>query len=316
MPENHKAQYFTKVDEMVSVIITNYNYEQYVGRAIESALAQTYADLEIIVVDDGSSDNSDWVIQSYANSDSRVRYIRQANAGQSAATNRGILAAKGEYIAFLDADDIWYPDKLALQMEVFESESVSIVYSGAFVIDGDDRVYNERMVSRAFNGEGFLWNMICANVIPFSSAVVRRECFAKGGLLNTQYRVCTDYDLWLRMGKYYSFDCVEKPLIGYRARPDSLSGNPDEMFRTATEITDIFVRQNRHLFNKSTLRKEKATSWYNRFYTYRKYGDLAKSSRYLMRLLCRFPFRLSTLKAIMIFFLGPRLCQQSSIHSK
>ena len=106
-------------------------------------------------------------------------------------------------------------------MESCRKSEASIIYSGAYIIDGDDHIYDERKVSRSVNGEKSLWNMICRNFIPFSSAIVKRECFAKGGLLNSQYRVCTDYDLWLRMGKFYSFDCVEEPLIGYRARRDS-----------------------------------------------------------------------------------------------
>jgi glycosyltransferase involved in cell wall biosynthesis len=291
---------------MVSVIITNYNYEQYVGRAISSALRQTYKDIEVIVVDDGSRDNSESVIESFAGVDSRVRYIRQTNAGQAAATNTGILEARGEYIAFLDADDIWYSDKLALQMEMFKNENTSIVYSGGYEIDDGDAIHGERTVSRSFNGQKFLWNMLFHNIIPFSSAVIRRSCFARGGLLNPQYRVCTDYDLWLRMGKFYSFDCIEKPLIGYRVRPDSLSGNSDDMFLTARQITDIFVLQNPRLFPGSIIRKEKQISLFKRFYAYRRRGDLSKSLRYLVKLVWCFPFQVSTLKALAVFVLGPR----------
>src|SRR5438034_9298591 len=121
----------------VSVIIPTYNYARYLAAAIESALAQTYAPLEIIVVDDGSTDDTLRILGAYGN---RLRVLRQANQGAGAARNAGIAAARGEYVAFLDSDDLWHPRKLELQLARFASDpDLGLVHCGVEVLDEQGR---------------------------------------------------------------------------------------------------------------------------------------------------------------------------------
>jgi glycosyltransferase involved in cell wall biosynthesis len=119
-------------DPLISVIIPNFNYARYVNQTIESVLKQTYTNLECIVVDDGSTDNSAEVINAYVNKDNRVKLIAKTNGGLSSSRNEGIKVAKGQYIAFLDSDDLWRENKLRNQMEFFKAHpEVSIVYSNS-----------------------------------------------------------------------------------------------------------------------------------------------------------------------------------------
>lgn len=275
---------------LVSVVITCYNYGRYLETCLKSVQTQTYKNIEILIVDDGSTDASRGIIEDCARQDSRIRPFFQQNSGQAAATNRGILEARGEFVAFLDADDIWYPEKLAKQIPLFADPRVGVVYSAATLIDLDGREYASRQTKRVDKDANFLHHIILENFIPFTSSVVRRECFLKAGLLNSQYRVCTDYDLWLRMAKFYKFDGVEEPLIGYRARPDSLSGNPVEMLHVAREITEIFYQQNPHLFDSEFMRRERTLAYGKRVYIFSKAGNVRQALGCLGRLLLLAPF--------------------------
>ena len=119
---------------LVSVIITNYNYGKYVGDAIKSALFQTYKPIEIIIVDDGSTDNSKVVIKPFLQNEN-VHFIKQNNQGQAKAKNKGSRLAKGNYVAFLDGDDVWVEDKLEKQMNLFSRSKIGVVYSDIMLIN-------------------------------------------------------------------------------------------------------------------------------------------------------------------------------------
>jgi glycosyltransferase involved in cell wall biosynthesis len=282
---------------IVSVVMTNYNYGRFIGAAIESVLSQTYNNFELVIVDDGSTDDSDKVINQYT-SDRRINYHKQKNAGQALATNKGIELSKGEYIAFLDADDRWVPEKLAMQIPLFRNNpQTGVVYSSVIAINEEDNIIGGRIL-RKVPPDKFIEAMLFENVPAFSSSIIRKECFSRSGMLNPAYRVCTDYDLWLRIVPYFNFDCVEKPLIYYRIKSKSLSGNADEMFKTAHEITTIFISNNRHLINRRMIRKESLHSNYSRFYHYFHCGNKQKAIKYFWNMLRYFPFSFNTVKAL------------------
>lgn len=278
------------VSGLVSTVITSYNYEHYIALAIDSARRQTYSNIEILVVDDGSTDGSQAIIDKKANADNRIRPFFQQNAGQAAATNRGIMEAQGEFIAFLDADDIWYPDKLEKQIPLFADPEVGVVYSAAKIIDLEGHEYATRKTKKIGKEENLLRHLVLENFIPFTSSVIRKKCFLQSGLLNSQYRVCTDYDLWLRMAKFFKFDCIEEPLIGYRVKPGALSGNPVEMFQVAREITEIFYLQNAKYFDKDFIAKERKAAYGNRVYAFSKTGHVRHALSSLGRLFRVAPF--------------------------
>ena len=199
----------------VSVVITNHNYCHFVGAAIDSGLAQSYEPLEVIVVDNGSTDASLELLDSFGD---RIRSIQQPNLGQAGGRNRGILEADGELIALLDADDTWQPDKLSRQVRLFDRDEVGIVYAGVTECGHDlepraDIHPRHRGDCRSafvdYPGEAIVLG-------GESTAVIRRACFAAVGLFDPTLSNATGWDMYRRIASKYEFDYVDSPLANYR----------------------------------------------------------------------------------------------------
>ena len=207
----------------VSVVIPTYNYGQFVTEAVQSALGQRQAPLEVIVVDDGSTDHTPEVLKPYLD---RIRYIRQKNSGVSAARNTGILAARGEWVALLDADDLWHEDKLSLQMQcaVAHPEVCLIGALSAQARFPDARKTGGDLFT-LFNTRDLLGSTL---VTP-SSAVARTECLKRAGLFNVKRRWVEDRDLWLRLSVLGPAARVNAPLWTYRPHPNQVHLNHARM---------------------------------------------------------------------------------------
>jgi len=173
----------------ISVVIPTFNYGHFIGEALTSALRQNFAPLEIIVVDDGSTDGTEAALRPYAE---RIVYIRQDNAGVSAARNRGIRAARGDWIAMLDADDIWLPNKLESQRRCAAAHPDAVLIGG---LNTAARKQPASGLYSVFSVEDFL------KALPFgtSSALARRECLLENGLFNEARRLAEDRELWLKL---------------------------------------------------------------------------------------------------------------------
>lgn len=197
---------------LVSIIFPTYNREHIIDRAIESVLNQTYNNIELIIVDDASDDNTEAVVKSF--NDKRIMYIRHnRNKGCASARNTGINAAKGRYIAFQDDDDVWVRDKLEKQMEVMlnVSPQVGVVYSPF------KRIKNNRQFiipdNSISNKEGYiLRQLLTGNFINLQVALVKKECFDTIGLFDEELLSLSDWDLWIRIAKHYEFAFFEEPL--------------------------------------------------------------------------------------------------------
>jgi len=161
----------------VSVVIPAYNAERYIGETLESVLAQTYRDFEVVVVDDGSTDGTREIVRGYGEP---VRLVEQPNSGPAAARNRGVREARGEFIAFIDADDLWLPEKLALQVPLFDDEEVGLVSCRVQLVDGSGRPHptyeREKVSGWAFE------KLLEGNFIGTSTVVARREALEGAGL--------------------------------------------------------------------------------------------------------------------------------------
>lgn len=197
----------------VSVIIPTYNRAHLIGRAIQSVLDQTYQDFEIIVVDDGSTDNTEEVVTDF--NDERLRYIRlEENSGTSAAPrNTGIKVARGKYIAFQDSDDEWLPEKLEKQMRVFEiaSPEFGVIYTGFWRIAGGKKTYIPS--SRITPKEGDIHNILLeGNFIGGPVTLIRKECLERAGMFDEELPQLMDWEMWIRLSKYYHFKCIDEPL--------------------------------------------------------------------------------------------------------
>jgi len=240
-----KGFVLTPADEvpgLVSTVITCYNKAPYLAEAIESALMQDYTPHEVVVVDDGSTDESPAVAQSFG---TRIRLIRQANAGASAAKNRGIREARGEFVAFLDGDDRWLPGKLSKQMPLFaRNPRVSVVYADRVKFSGTDtRIPEPERRHLRFHRGRVLDQILLDDFVSFSTAVVRRASLLEVGLLNENQRISDDYDLWLRVARCYEFDYVDEVLVEYRAATGGLSeSGAENLLHHVLEIQERFAQ--------------------------------------------------------------------------
>ncbi len=219
----------------VSVVIPAYNYGRYVVDAVESAFAQTHAPLEVIVVDDGSTDDTRERLRPYA---SRIRLVHQENRGAAAALNRGIQLAQGEWIAWLSADDAFLPTKLEDQLAHAQRHPEDrLIYTDWCSVDAQGRVTQMYRLPSLPRRElvSFLFRY-CA--INGSTTLIRRECFQTHGLFAEDLRQAHDWDMWLRLARDYPFGHVPKVLLRYRwhganlsAQADALAYNPEVLRR-------------------------------------------------------------------------------------
>jgi glycosyltransferase involved in cell wall biosynthesis len=219
----------------VSVVIPAYNAMTYLPETVESVLRQTFTDFEVLIIDDGSPDQVvQWASQL---SDSRVKLISQKNQGLPGARNTGIAHAQGEYIAFLDADDLWEPTKLEKQVRCLdENPAVGLVHTWMVLVDEQGKSTGKVMPS---NAEGHVWKQLAErNAIACPSVVVRRCCFERVGVFDRNLRSLEDWDMWIRIAAQYPFAVIKEPLAYYRQLSGSMSKNcqvMEESFRTVIE---------------------------------------------------------------------------------
>jgi len=204
----------------VSVIIPAYNRAYSLREAIDSVLSQSYNDLELIVVDDGSTDETQEIVSSYI---PKLAYIYQERQGVSAARNKGIACAHGDYLAFLDSDDLWLKDKLNLQMKFMESRPEALIcYTEEIWIRKGVRV-NPMKKHRKYSGMIFEHCLPLCIVSP-SSVLIAHSLLEKTGEFDEELEACEDYDLWLRISAQYPIYLIDTPLIVKRGgHADQLS---------------------------------------------------------------------------------------------
>lgn len=214
---------------LVSVIIPVYNAERFVAKTLRSVLAQTYCNVEVLVINDGSTDRTAEIVDRFAQRDQRVRLLAQSNAGVAAARNLGIRQAKGEFVAPIDADDLWYADNLAKQVECLlkSPDSVGLVYSWSVDIDQQDQRTGGFHAAR-ISGRVHA-TLLCHNFLGNASCtLIRRSCLSVIGGYNEQFQAnqaqgCEDWDLYLRLAERYEFAVVPEFLVGYRKLQHSMS---------------------------------------------------------------------------------------------
>ena len=207
----------------VSVIVPTYNRASVIKRALQSIYNQTYNDYEIIVVDDGSTDNTIEILEDERLRNPRLRYIRhKKNMGVSIARNTGIINSAGKYIAFLDSDDEWHREKLEEQVRIMNSnENIGLVYTGSKIIY--EGLNNEDIIP-VFSG--YIFNKLLErNFIAASSVMVPKGIFNEIGLFDERLKIMQDWDMWLRISKRYLIIPVKKVLIKYYVHEKRISSN-------------------------------------------------------------------------------------------
>ncbi|MBA2526444.1 MAG: glycosyltransferase [Pyrinomonadaceae bacterium] len=205
----------------VSIITAAYNHVRFIRQSVESAQGQTYRDFEHIVVDDGSSDGTADVLKSFGD---QITYIRQENRGAHAAINRGIRRSSGEYIAILDSDDAWLPNKLERQMQAFEEHpEAGLVYAQAYIVDDEGHfINNGEPGGKPFaNPQRAFHELLRENCIPVLTAVFRRACIEQVGFFNEALKATSDWDMWIRIAAKWPIIFVSDALALYRIHENS-----------------------------------------------------------------------------------------------
>ena len=223
---------------LVSVIIATHNRAHVISQAIESVLSQTFEDYEIIVVDDGSSDGTAGLLRErYAE---KVVYIsKETNAGLSAARNTGIQAARGRYVAILDDDDLWLPEKLEMQIGLMEEKpSLGLVYCNSFTVNEHDEVLGEIKGTQ----KGAIFDeVLSSNCLgPPSGILLQKKVFAETGYFDENLTALEDWDLWIRVSQCYEIDFVDQPLVRYRVHSDNMSRDIVNMQRSTFAVLDKY----------------------------------------------------------------------------
>ena len=208
---------------LVSVIIPTYNRAWVLREAIDSVMAQEFKDYELIVVDDGSTDSTGQILDSY---NQELRVLRQSNKGVSSARNRGIVSAKGRLIAFLDSDDLWLPRKLSTQVDFFNSHPAAMINQTQEIWIRNGVRVNPKTRHHKFGGMIFERSLALCLVSP-SAVMMKRSLFDEVGMFDENLPACEDYDLWLRISWRHPVHLLETPLIIKRGgHADQLSKAP------------------------------------------------------------------------------------------
>ncbi|BCL37661.1 glycosyltransferase family 2 protein [Nostoc sp. MS1] len=239
----------TNILPLVSVIIPAYNAANFIERTLNSVINQTYTNIEVIVVDDGSQDGTSAIVQSMMQKDQRIQLLYQTNAGVAAARNLAIKQAQGEFIAPIDADDIWYPQNLAKQVQRFQESdsSVGLVYSWSVVIDSEDNPSGDFHISE-YEGDVYIALLYKNFLGNASSTLVRRSCFDIVGLYDCEFKAkgcqgCEDWDLYLRIAEHYQVRIVKEFLVGYRQTTSSMSHNYSSMVNSQQSVLALIQKK-------------------------------------------------------------------------
>jgi glycosyltransferase involved in cell wall biosynthesis len=225
---------------LVSVIIPTYQHASFIREAIDSVLRQTFKDFELIVIDDGSTDGTKEVLNGYEN---KLEYFYQKNAGLSAARNDGIRASGGNYISFLDADDVWLPNKLEIETKFLDQHpSTSMVYSNYIYFGARKGSRNSGFEGRSLPSGRAFRALFLQNPISSSSVLIRRTVFDKVGLFYQSLTQCEDLDMWLRISKDFDIEHVDIPLSKYRLHTSNMHLSADKNAEEFLKVQKRYLR--------------------------------------------------------------------------
>lgn len=287
--------------QKVSVILPCHNGAQYISQSIESVLAQTYRNFELLIVDDGSTDNSREIVSSYLH-DSRVRYIYQENRGFSGAVNRGIRESNGDLIGFIGQDDLWLPYKLEFQVRYFNrNPSIDLVHSSYLEIDSKGKIIGVRNTKIPYTSsqKELIKHLFLRNFVGFETALVKRRCFDEVGLFNERMAGFSDHDMWLRIAEKFNIQgYIKTPLVKKRVHNMQLSKlRYEDILRD--EFLIVVRATNHYPFLKRIERKKLASLYYSWGVTLLRKGDMEGAKQKFFKSIRCQPWKIKSLIAYM-----------------
>jgi len=289
----------------VSVVIPAYNAAATLSETLASVFAQTFTDYEVVVVDDGSTDSTREVLARYHD---RVRVLSKMNEGKPASTrNLGVRNARGDYVAFLDADDRWRPEKLELQVAVLDQNpAVGLVYTGAVVIDAEGRELKVRSCSPEARGR--IDRLLSVrNVMVGSSVVARRRAIEEAGGFDENLTSIENWDLWVRIARRWSVEFVDQPLTLYRVHAGNRSADVELRKRN---IFRIIAKNHDPRDRSREARRLRRDAYFNAYYYVLGMGyferlEMAPAASALWRAFCLKP-QVEILRLLGLALLGRR----------
>lgn len=261
MPAQTTATGLQLVPGRVSVVIATYNMSRFLGKSVQSALDQTYPNLEVCVVDDGSTDDTEQLLAKWRD-DPRVIVVRQKNQGQAVAKNRGAKETRGEFIAFLDADDYWLPTKIEKQMALFAKPATAVVYTEISCVDENDKELPHGEVRR--HRGRVTEQLLLENFVPYVTTVVRRSAFEEVQGFDEAIDMGIDWDLWLRISVRHEFDYVPENLTRYRVWSGQMSKKYRRRLDSSMAIMDAFLKNHHGAVSREHEKLAWAISYTNR----------------------------------------------------
>ncbi|MDD3296623.1 MAG: glycosyltransferase [Candidatus Omnitrophica bacterium] len=290
----------------LSIIIPAYNNADLTVKAVESVLNQTYKNIEIIVVDDGSTDNTREILQPYSK---RIKYIYKKNGGACSARNLGISAANGEYIGFLDCDDIYLPRKAERSVKFLdEHPDYGFVYTAAYYIDENEKILRKfsHYLSRKtgwINKKLLLRNYICS-----STAVIRKSSFEKTGVFDESIFTPADWDMWLRLSENYKVGYINEPLTLYRITDSYILKNIELFKNEETVVFNKVFKRNPRL-RKSFKNRLISNINFRCAKIYILTGNFTKAKKELVESLTKFKLNPTTILLLIYLIIAPKSLQ-------
>jgi len=296
------------MSEIISVVIPTYNREKLVIEAIKSAINQTYRPLEIIIIDDGSSDNTsskvEILISKTKVSNCSFKYIKQLNKGGNSARNVGVKNSQGKYIAFLDSDDLWLPKKLEMQIKLMNIKSeIGAIYCGVKEYDSDTKIMSEE--KREFKQGSILKELLIKDITaPTSTFMIKKKVFKHTGLFDESLNARQDWDMWIRIAEKYEIHAVEKNLSVLRLhRGTRTASNPLNEIESYKKIR---IKYKKQLNNLNYIKRREAKANFlkriGRIYHHYKISKI-KAIRNLFMSIILYPLDFDNWAAFFGFFL-------------
>lgn len=295
-------------EPLVSVIVPCYNYGRFLSSAIESLLNQTYNNFEVVIVDDCSTDNTPEVATSYSNKYQNIKYIRQTtNVGQSENRNVGLRAAKGKYVAFLDADDAYDPTKLEKQVNALNSSDCGVTYCCSKLCDEHLTPLNFQCADENVKSGWVAKQLFIGNFVQGMTLMVKKDLIDLIGGFLDEKRLCglgVDWWLLLQLATLTKFQASSEQLYLYRHHSTQMSNDVVRRIKSDLIIRTMFLDTYPNLIDKQTLRMAKKQSHLQAGFYYRKAGDKLRALHNHIKYILLSPLTLIGYKSIVVTLIG------------